>query len=190
MGRGVASRMEHRPFRLQGSVPGSTAWRGGDQELQPGLVQGEQWRWLPGCPMQPSININHSCSLLPGPGETQAFGGPFGCCSNLQSKKPDDKACTAECVLAHEAKGAERPGGEPEGVFRWPVWQRGRRTCPSPQTPAAASSLRLALPPARLRWLFMVLWCLVGEWCDSYLKARQHCKEKVVLFGWLFFARW
>jgi len=39
--RGGGSGMEQRPFRWWGSVPGSAAWCGGGQELQPGSMLGE-----------------------------------------------------------------------------------------------------------------------------------------------------
>lgn len=143
-------------------MPGGADWRGGGQELQPGLVQEGQWRWLPGRPVQPGINSNRSCSSLPGPGETQAFGDPFACCCNLQCNKPGDKAGIAECVLAQEAEGVGGPSGEPESVFGWPLWQRGRRILPSPQTQAAAHRPWLALLPAGSRQLFVGLQLSVG----------------------------
>ncbi|XP_009956890.1 PREDICTED: transient receptor potential cation channel subfamily M member 6 [Leptosomus discolor] len=48
------------------------------------------------------------------PWETQAFGGPFGCCCNFHCNKPGDKSGVTECVLAHEAEGVEVPRGEPK----------------------------------------------------------------------------
>lgn len=158
LGRGVGSRMGHKPFRLQGSRTGSTAWCGEDQESQPGLVQGEQWWWLAGCPVQPSIKINWSCSWLPGPGETQAFVGPFGCCSNLQSKKPDGKSWMCFSTWGQKCR---KSLWRTRGCVQMASVAKGRRTSLSQQEPER-------LLPAWV-WLFLQLgwggssW-VCGDW--------------------------